>query len=39
MLGHLGRKRSADAVRGSLITIVSQLPESLRETLTWDQGA
>lgn len=39
MLGHLGRERSADAVRDSLITTVSELPESLRGTLTWDQGA
>lgn len=39
MLGHLGRERSADAVRDSLITTVSHLPDALRETLTWDQGA
>jgi transposase, IS30 family len=39
MLAHLGRERSADAVRDSLITTVGRLPESLRETLTWDQGA
>jgi IS30 family transposase len=39
MLGHLGRERSADAVRDSLITTVGHLPEALRETLTWDQGA
>ncbi len=39
MLGHLGRERSADAVRESLITTVGHLPEALRETLTWDQGA
>jgi IS30 family transposase/transposase-like protein len=39
MLAHLGRERSADAVRDSLISTVSQLPESLRGTLTWDQGA
>ena len=39
MLGHLGRQRSADAVRDSLITTVGHLPDSLRGTLTWDQGA
>ena len=39
MLGHLGRERSADAVRDSLIATVQHLPESLRGTLTWDQGA
>ena len=39
MLGHLGRERSADAVRDSLTTTVGHLPEALRETLTWDQGA
>lgn len=39
MLGHLGRERNADAVRDSLITTVGRLPEALRETLTWDQGA
>ena len=39
LLGHLGKVRSADAVRDSLIEIVSGLPASLRNTLTWDQGA
>lgn len=39
MLGHLGRERSADAVRDSLIATVAELPASLRGTLTWDQGA
>ena len=39
MLAHLGRERSADAVRDSLINTVRQLPEGLRGTLTWDQGA
>ncbi|TWG07589.1 IS30 family transposase [Saccharopolyspora dendranthemae] len=39
MLAHLGRERSAEAVRDSLITTLSQLPKSLRGTLTWDQGA
>ncbi|MFC6152957.1 IS30 family transposase [Nocardioides yefusunii] len=39
MLGHLGRERSADAVRDSLIATMQHLPQSLRGTLTWDQGA
>jgi IS30 family transposase len=39
MLAHLGRERSADAVRDSLINTVQQLSEALRGTLTWDQGA
>jgi IS30 family transposase len=39
LLGHLGKERSADAVRDSLIETVSGLPTSLRNTLTWDQGA
>jgi transposase InsO family protein len=39
MLAYLGRERSADAVRDSLINTVHQLPEALRGTLTWDQGA
>ena len=39
MLAHLGRERSADAVRDSLINTVRQLPAALRGTLTWDQGA
>lgn len=39
MLAHLGRDRSADTVRDSLIDTVRQMPEALRGTLTWDQGA
>jgi IS30 family transposase len=39
LLGHLGRERNADAVRDSLITAVTPLPDALRRTLTWDQGA
>ena len=39
MLGHLGRERSADAVKDTLINTVTQLPKALRGTLTWDQGA
>lgn len=39
MLAHLGRERSADAVRDSLINTVRQMPAALRGTLTWDQGA
>jgi IS30 family transposase len=39
MLGLVGRDRSAEIVRDTLITTVSRLPETLRGTLTWDQGA
>ena len=38
MLGPLGRERSAEAVRDSLIATIGHLPQSLRGTLTWDQG-
>ena len=39
MLGPVGRDRSAEIVRDTLITTVARLPEALRGTLTWDQGA
>ncbi|CAM3951606.1 Integrase catalytic domain-containing protein [Mycolicibacterium frederiksbergense] len=39
MLGFVGRDRSAETVRDTLIATVSRLPEGLRGTLTWDQGA
>lgn len=39
MLGHLGLDRSADTVRDSLVLAVADLPDALRGTLTWDQGA
>lgn len=39
MLGHLGRDRNSDAVRDSLIATVSHLPDVLRRSVTWDQGA
>lgn len=39
ILGHLGRERNADAVRDSLIAAIKPLPQTLRRTLTWDQGA
>lgn len=39
MLGYLGHERGSDAVKESLITTMSPLPEVLRKTLTWDQGA
>jgi IS30 family transposase len=39
MLGHLGRERNAEAVRDSLIYTVTDLPDALRGSLTWDQGA
>jgi transposase, IS30 family len=39
LLGHLGRERNADAVRDSLIAAITPLPDTLRRSLTWDQGA
>lgn len=39
LLGHLERDRSAEAVRDSLVRTVSQVPASLKKSLTWDQGA
>ncbi|WP_189116042.1 IS30 family transposase, partial [Pilimelia terevasa] len=39
VLGHLGADRNAETVRDSLITAVSPLPQTLRTSLTWDQGA
>jgi IS30 family transposase len=39
LLGHLGRERSAEAVRDSLVTTVAKVPASLKRSLTWDQGA
>lgn len=39
VLGHLGRDRSAEALRDSLIAAIGDLPKGLRRTLTWDQGA
>ena len=38
VLGHLGRERNSKVVKDSLITVLTDLPESLRKTLTWDQG-
>jgi transposase, IS30 family len=38
MLIHLGQDRSADALRDALITVFGRLPDTLRRSLTWDQG-
>ncbi|MBB5866692.1 IS30 family transposase [Allocatelliglobosispora scoriae] len=38
VLGHLGRDRSADTLRDSLIAAFAGLPAALRGSLTWDQG-
>jgi IS30 family transposase len=38
VLGYLPTERTAEAVRHSLVTALSGLPENLRRTLTWDQG-
>jgi len=39
LLGHLGKERNSDAVRDSLVEAVTGLPKTLRQSLTWDQGA
>ncbi|WP_449224215.1 IS30 family transposase, partial [Amycolatopsis speibonae] len=39
MLVHLGQSRTAEHVRDALITTIQTLPEHLRRSLTWDQGA
>jgi transposase, IS30 family len=38
MLLHLGRDRTAVAVRDALIDAAHRIPEHLRRSLTWDQG-
>jgi IS30 family transposase len=38
LLGGLGRERSAETVRDTLIASLADLPQALRGTLTWDQG-
>jgi transposase, IS30 family len=38
-LVHLPSDRTAEAVRDGLIQSLANLPESLRRSLTWDQGA
>jgi IS30 family transposase len=39
MLGHLPGDHSAEAVRDVLVELIGTLPEHLRGSLTWDQGA
>lgn len=39
MLGHLPSDHTAEAVRDVLVTLIGALPEQLRCSLTWDQGA
>jgi len=39
VLGHLPVERTADAVRDSLIAALGTMPDALRRSLTWDQGA
>ncbi len=38
VLVHLGRDKSAAALRDALIAIFSSLPPEMRRSLTWDQG-
>jgi IS30 family transposase len=39
MLLHLGKERSAEAVRTAMAAKIAQLPHKLRKTITWDQGS
>ncbi len=39
LLLHLPGNHGADAVADAMITAMSQLPATLRRTLTWDQGS
>jgi IS30 family transposase len=39
MLLHLPEDHGADAVQEAMVTAMSRLPETLRRTLTWDQGS
>ena len=39
MLLHLPDGHGADAVAAAMVEAMSRLPETLRKTLTWDQGA
>ena len=39
MLVHLAHDHQAETVRDGLISVVKDLPQNLRHTLTWDQGA
>ena len=38
MLLHLGEDRSASAVREAMAAKIMELPETLRRSITWDQG-
>ena len=38
MLLHLPDNHGADAVQDAMVAAMSQLPQTLRRTLTWDQG-
>ncbi|BCY14380.1 IS30 family transposase [Actinoplanes sp. L3-i22] len=39
LLVHLGADRSAEHVRDALLTTIATLPQHLKQSLTWDQGA
>jgi IS30 family transposase len=38
MLLHLPGSHGADDVQGAMVEAMSRLPQTLRRTLTWDQG-
>jgi IS30 family transposase len=38
MLLHLPNSHGADDVQDSMVEVMSRLPQTLRRTLTWDQG-
>jgi IS30 family transposase len=38
LLLHLPGNHGADAVADAMVTAISQLPQTLKKTLTWDQG-
>jgi transposase, IS30 family len=39
LLLHLPGNHGADAVQGAMLTATARLPATLKQTLTWDQGA
>ena len=39
MLGHLNTDHTAPTVRDAIVPLIAALPDQMRKTLTWDQGA